>query len=282
MKKTKKIFIILIPIILAFATKNLSATKTYQPDNLAEQTYKTCESPKYKAQKTSKSQTEKEQPSCPTYILKKNSKEKIYNYVNRKNLEENTIYMEITNINHNLNIISESPIYLKENEPDKIRIQFNNCTHEEKEKILEFIKAKNYYLKSFYSPDEKLLLVNLNLIYCKHYVHKLKDTFNEISPKLFTGKNLKIEILEKVCQIVYNKKTKKFNVLFGNIHGDLLFKISRHFYEKDYKVWCKKESKYMSVAYESPTTYDKIKEELNKYFETHPIFACSADKIAEF
>lgn len=290
MKKITKIFLIVSSIMLVCSTKNLSAVKNHP----AQHKYSFQESTKAKKQhkisKTSKSskiepkqlEVQENPTEYPEYNFKKVSGKKICSYISHEKLDENQIYMVITNINHNIDVISEKLAYIEENEMDNIRIQFNNCTPEIKNSILEFVKSKKICLASFYSREENILLVNLNLPYHGYNIKKVKSMFRKEAPTMFEGKKLKMKVLENVGQIIYNKKRQKFNVSFGNAYGDLLFKISKYFYEKHYKVWCRKESKSMSISAEGDVTYEKIKNELNDYIANNPLYVPHADEILEF
>lgn len=286
MKQIKKIFLIISSLILTFSTENLSAVKTRSAESQSSFQDFSPMTSQYKVSKTSKSSKEsilsRSLRDCPVYKFKKNYRKKTCSYISRKNLDENKIYMIITNINHNIDIINEKPSVIGDNEMDKIRIQFNNCLPETKQLILEYIKTKNYYLKSFYSSEENRLLVNLNLPYCEHNIQKIKNTFRRKAPKIFAGKDFQLDVLENVGQIVYDPIIKKFIVSFGNTHGDLLFKISKYLYEKNYKVCCRKESKSMSISADDKVTYDEIKNELNTYIENNPLYVPYADEILKF
>ena len=286
MKQIKKIFLIISYLALAISAKNLSAVETHPTPHQSSFQEITSIKSGYKASKTSKSSKKSILPSllcdCPVYKFKKMCGKKTCSYISRKNLDENQIYMIITNINHNIDIINEKPSVIGDNEKDKIRIQFSNCSPETKQLILEYIKTKNYYLKSFYSSEENRLLINLNLPYCEHNIQKIKNTFRRKASKMFAGKDFQLDVLENVGQIVYDPVIKKFIVSFGNTHGDLLFKISKYLYEKNYKVWCRKESKSMSISADDKVTYDEIKNELNTYIENNPLYVPYADEILKF
>ncbi len=290
MKQIKKIFLIVSSLVMIFSAQNLSAVKTRSAQN--ESSFEEFIPTKIhrKISKTSKSSKEKlKKPvipkpirNFPMYNPRKVFGKKICSYISRKELDKNQIYMTITNINHNIDIISEKPSFIGDNEVDKIRIQFNNCTPEIRESILKYIKTKNYYLTSLYSTEENILLVNLNLPYHERNIQRIKNVFRREASKIFSGKDFQLDVLENIGQIVYDSDRKKFIVSFGNAHVDLLLKISKYFYEKNYKVWCRKESKSMSIAIDDEVTYDKVRDELNNYMENNPLYIPYADEILKF
>ncbi len=288
MKQFKKIFLIVSSLILAFSTNNLAAVKTRSAKNESSFQEFTPTKVKKKVSKTTKS-PKKEKPTilelindCPMYKLKKILGRKVCSYISRTELDENKIYMTITNINHNIDVISEKPALIGNEEMDKIRLQFNNCTPESKESILRYIKTKNYYLTSFYSAEENILLVNLNLPYHERNIQRIKNVFNRDASKIFAGQKLQADVLENVGRVIYDPDRKKFVVSFCNTHSDLLFKISKYFHDKDYQVWCRKESNSMSIGIDPQVTYDKIKNELNDYINDNPLYAPHADEILKF